>query len=157
MNLLIHKSRVYSVWKEISAKKKVSIKHNCILERTGNDKVVRAINGLEEDTMIWFCDNKQIFYGKVHKANEGYKLMEMVGKEFEKRVSATWWIGEKLFCINKPGEFVSFDPKSLLTTDVIFFDHKLGKIGERKFCDHNDFCSVCVCQRDSCYRLYCDG
>jgi hypothetical protein len=121
MNLLIHKSRVYSIWKEISPKKKVSIKHNCILERTGNDKVVRAINGLAEDTMIWFCDNKQIFYGKVHKANEGYKLMEMVGKEFEKRVSATWWIGEILFCINKPGEFVSFDPKSLLTTDVIFF------------------------------------
>lgn len=111
--------------------------------------------GLEEDSIIWFCDNKQIFYGKVQKANEGYKIMEMIGKEFEKRISAAWWVGETLHCMNKPGEFISFDPKSLLTTDVKLESGNFSTITTFAECSfvRGEVAMDCIVTADQYYRI----
>ena len=157
MNLLIHKSKIYTVFKEVNAKKKVSIKWNKLLERVGEDKILKTILGQEKDTMIWMCDNKHIFYGSVVKRNEGYGITQMVGKEFDKRISACWFHNDQFYCINKPGDFISFDPKDLLNAEPKLETGNFATITTYALCNFvvGDQTYKTVVLADQYYRIRC--
>ena len=155
MNILIHKSKLYAIWKEINSKKKVTMKFNTLLERSGDDKIVRSILGLEKDTLIWFCDNKQIFTAKTIKVNEGYKIIEMIGKEFDKRISACWFVDKTLYCINKHGDFISFDPSDILKAEPIQETGNFATITTSANCEFvvKDKTYNCIVIADQYYRI----
>lgn len=157
MNLLIHKSKLYTVFKEVNSKKKVTLKWNTLLERVGDDKILKATLGQEKDSIVWMCNNKHIFHGQIVKRNEGYTIVQMVGKEFEKRISACWFYLNKFFCINKPGDFISFDPKDILNAEPKLETGNFATITTYAMCDfvvgEETFKTIVLA--DQYYRIRC--
>lgn len=113
MNLLIHKARLYSIFKDNNAK----IKWNIMLERTGKDRVIRSINGGEADSVIFGTDNKFLYYGLFKYHNASYEFDQLCGKEFVKKALAMWLNNERLFWIDNYGEFWSINPKNIVTEE----------------------------------------
>lgn len=148
--MLVHKSKLYAIFK--SAKK---MKWNTLLERPGADKVTRHLKGPDnENFIVWFCEDKMVFFGEITKANDGYKITSMMGKEL-KRIRACWWHDDRMFVVTTNGDFVSLNPRNLMKEEEKFETGNLSILTTSAVCSFvmGNVERDCIVTADQYYRV----